>query len=215
MLGWMVTRRTVAGIQKVSIAARGISEGDLNVRVSAANELEEVQTLADTFDAMAGRIQSLIHHMREMTDNISHDLRSPLGRIRLLSESLLHKQADVAEMQENVVHTITECDRLIQMINLSLDVAEAEAGMLTLKTSEIDLSELIQETSDFYEPAIELKQISLARNIESRCHVMADGNSLQRRIHRSLGQGQRRRNSGRIAGPRVRSFLPSRHQSRR
>ncbi|NND91968.1 MAG: HAMP domain-containing protein [Granulosicoccus sp.] len=186
VLGWAVTRRTVAGIEKVGIAARGISEGDLNVRVNADNELEEVQTLADTFDAMAGRIQTLIHHMREMTDNISHDLRSPLGRIRLLSESLLHKHADVGEMQENVVHTITECDRLIQMINLSLDVAEAEAGMLTLQTSEIDLSALIQETCDFYEPAIELKQISLTRNIEPRCYIMADGNSLQRLLSNLL-----------------------------
>lgn len=186
LLVWLVTRRTVSGIHKVSIAARGITKGELGVRVDASGELEEVQTLADTFDAMANRIQSLIHHMREMTDNISHDLRSPLGRIRLLSESMLHSNARPSDLQDNAQDTINECDRLIEMINLSLDVAEAEAGMLTLAPSNIDISYLISETCEFFTPAADFKQIVLQHHIQPGCHILADTNSLQRLLSNLL-----------------------------
>lgn len=186
LLVWLVTRRTVSGIHKVSMAASNITAGDLGVRVDAVGELQEVQTLADTFDAMASRIQSLIHHMREMTDNISHDLRSPLGRIRLLSESMLHKDARANELKSNAQDTIKECDRLIEMINLSLDVAEAEAGMLTLSTRHIDISHLTRETCEFFTPAADLKKISLRHHIEPGCYVLADSTSLQRLLSNLL-----------------------------
>ena len=180
LLVWLVTRRTVSGIRRVSEAANGISQGNLDVRVNTYGQLDEVQTLADTFDAMAARIQNLIHHMREMTDNIAHDLRSPLGRIRLTAESLLQKHDDAAEVREAVTHTVAECDRLIQMIDLSLDVAEAEAGVLTLDMRPVNLTELTLDTCDFFEPAIELKRISFRRSIDASCRVMGDSNSLQR-----------------------------------
>ncbi|MGQ7848434.1 ATP-binding protein [Granulosicoccus sp. 3-233] len=186
LLVWLVTRRTVSGIHRVSVAAKGFSKGDLDSRANLQGQLEEVQSLADTFDAMAGRLQALIHHMREMTDNIAHDLRSPLGRIRLISESLLHKPPDSRQIAESVDHTVSECDRLIRMIDLSLDVAEAEAGVLTLHTQTLDLSDLCRDACDFFEPAMELKQIALLRSIERACHVKADSNSLQRLLSNLL-----------------------------
>lgn len=180
LLVWFVTRRTVSGIRMVSNAAHSIAAGNLDTRVKAHDQLEEVQTLADTFDGMANRIQSLVRQLREMTDNIAHDLRSPLGRIRLLSESVLHKEGGLQEYKENAESTIAECDRLIQMINVSLDVSEAEAGVLEFPRNNIDLSEVVNDACDFFEAVAEQKNISLKRNLPGYCPVNADRTSLQR-----------------------------------
>ena len=83
----------------------GIASGQMGMRVNAQDEVEEVQILADSFDTMAERVQCLVSHMQEMTDNIAHDLRSPLGRMRLMSESLLNRHSNVEQLQENAENT--------------------------------------------------------------------------------------------------------------
>ena len=81
-IGWMIARKAVSGIEKVSRAAKAIEQGHLDHRVSVGVQGDEIQTLADTFNAMATRIKHVINEMREMTDNIAHDLRTLLEFVR-------------------------------------------------------------------------------------------------------------------------------------
>ncbi len=182
VLVWFVTRRAVQGIEAVSRAAIDIKCGDLTRRVAVHNQIDEVQTLADTFDAMAERIQKLIKNMREMTDNIAHDLRSPLGRVRVLSESVLGKNTTNAEFRYAAENTINECNRLINMINISLDVAETEAGVACIPRERLDFSNIVDDACDLFEPLAEQKHLTLKYELDTDCQITGDKNSLQRML---------------------------------
>lgn len=177
-----VTRRAISGIHAVSLAASDIKSGNLDRRVRARHQVVEVQTLADTFDAMADRIQGLIRNMREMTDNIAHDLRSPLGRVRLLSESIVTSSTSDPTSKKTANETIAECDRLINMINLSLDVAETEAGVSGHQRTRLDLTTMVEDACELFEAAAEQNEIELNRNLSPGCAIDGDLNSLQRMI---------------------------------
>ncbi len=182
ILVWYLTRRAVRGIEAVSRAASDIKRGDLARRVGVHNQLNEVQTLADTFDAMAERIQTLIKNMREMTDNMAHDLRSPLGRVRVLSESILRPDTSKEESQQIAESTINECDRLIKMINTSLDVAEAEAGIACMQKERLKFCNIVDDTCDLFEPVIEQKNIHMQIELKKDCQIQGDKSSLQRML---------------------------------
>ena len=185
LLVWYLTRRTSIGIRRVSAVANHFATGNLDSRVSAVGEVDEIQVLADTFDSMANRIQLLIRSTREMTDNIAHDIRSPLGRIRLLAESLINDSSMGAANSEIDKHeaahaTIAECDRLIAMINTSLDVSETEAGVSVESLMDIDFSELVSDVFDFFYAAAEEKTLQMIIHAEPGLRVFGNRSGLQR-----------------------------------
>jgi len=182
LLVWLLTRQSIAGIKSVSDAATEIMAGNLDRRVNAHKQVSEVQTLADTFDAMAERIQGLIHNMREMTDNIAHDLRSPLGRIRLLSELIVNLPRAQEPYRSTAENTIAECDRLIKMIDTSLDVAETEAGVARSTLTHFDLVTLVQDACELFESVAEENKLVLAHNLQSSVQMLGDVNGIQRMV---------------------------------
>ncbi len=178
--GWVMARHALRGVEEVSRAAIDVAQGNLDRRVAVSHQGEEIQRLVDTFNAMAERLLALITGMRGMTDNIAHDLRSPLARIRAGAEQALTRAVSVEEHQRAAVNTLEECDRLLHMINTTLDVAETEAGVVQLRTSETDLSQITLDACELYEPLAEDKNISISREIESGCTVKGNTSYLQR-----------------------------------
>jgi methyl-accepting chemotaxis protein len=89
LVGWFIARRAVVGISEVNRISREIHHGDLKRRVAIRHWGKEVEVLAETFNAMIDRIDALVQDMRDLTDNVAHDLRSPLARIRAIAESSL------------------------------------------------------------------------------------------------------------------------------
>jgi signal transduction histidine kinase len=176
----MLTRRAVRGIRRVSDAATDISRGQLSRRVNAVGQVSEVQTLADTFDAMADRIQSLIRNMREMTDNIAHDLRSPLARIRILAETSMNQSTQMKNMKRIAENTIVECDRLTQMINTSLDVAETEAGVARVQHETLEIHAVIEDVCELYHPLADQNNIQFDYQLQGDCTLTGDATSIQR-----------------------------------
>ncbi len=187
IIGWFLTTRAVSGIKEVSEAAIDIEGGKLDRKAHIDNQYDEVQTLATTFNSMAERIRILITEMREMIDNIAHDLRSPLGRIRAYSESTLsNKSATSEDFKTAASDTLEECDRLINLINTTLDVAEAEAGVSHTQKQKIDLTKLVEDACDLFEPVAEQKNIDLSCKLDSDCKVIGEKSSLQRMISNIL-----------------------------
>ena len=139
MVSWVVAGRSVKGIKEVSRIASAIEKGNLQRRVSVLSQGSEISQLVDTFNAMLDRIWLLISEMKEMTDNIAHDLRSPLARIRMISESVLSNENTPQVFKTAASDTIEECDRLLQIINSSLDVAEAESGVLEAPKTQVNV----------------------------------------------------------------------------
>ena len=182
VVGWLMARRATQGIEEVSRAAVDIEHGKFDRRVSIKARDDEIQTLANTFNAMAERIRNLITEMREMIDNIAHDLRSPLARIRAISETALTSDGSISDYKSVAADTLDECDRLIKLINTTLDVAEAEAGVANTLKETINLSKLTADACELFEPVAEEKNIDLTYKLASDCHLTGNRQNLQRML---------------------------------
>ena len=179
-IGWFMARRALRGVQAITRTATEIAHGNLDRRVEVRAQGDELDALARTFNLMLDRIHALIIGMREMTDNLAHDLRSPLGRIRASAEMILTDNGSKAEAEAMVAATAEECDRLLEMINTTLDIAEAESGAALLKLVEFDLVELVGDAVELFQPLAEDKQVTIAVDLPDACRIRGDRQRLQR-----------------------------------
>jgi len=95
LVGWLTARKAMSGVQKVTRTATGIGKGELSRRVSLGKEGVEIEELAFAFNEMLERIETLVRELKEVTDNVAHDLRSPLTRIRGIAETTLTGKQDI------------------------------------------------------------------------------------------------------------------------
>jgi heavy metal sensor kinase len=181
-LGWFMARRALMGVEKVTQTAINISCGEFSSRVPITGKGEEIDRLAITFNNMLEHIQELIKGMKEMTDNIAHDLRSPLTRIRGIAETTLMTARDTADYELMTGSIIEECDRLLSIINTMLDISEAEAGVSKLDMTEINISKLVRDACDLFQPIAEDRDICLTPILKTEISVCADKQKLQRVI---------------------------------
>ncbi|MBN1627402.1 MAG: HAMP domain-containing histidine kinase, partial [Deltaproteobacteria bacterium] len=165
---------------KVTQTAIQISNGDYNSRVPILGKGEEIDRLAMTFNNMLERIQSLIHGMREMTDNIAHDLRSPITRIRGIAETTMITAKCNSDYELMIGSVIEECDQLLDTIKMMLDISEAEAGISKLNKSEINCSILLKKSCELFKPIIDDKGIKMVMDLREDVNVYADNKKLQR-----------------------------------
>ena len=164
LIGWLLARRATMDMQAVTETAEEISNGAYDRRVQIKGHLKEIERLGATFNQMLDRIQSLLKSMKEINDNIAHDLRSPLARIRGIAEMNLLKEKNLDDYKDMAASTIEECDTLIEMINTMLDITEAEAGVNGETDEEFELVELIREACELFRPIAEAKKIDLKTN---------------------------------------------------
>jgi len=178
---WLMAKTSLSGVQKVTDTAIDISNGALDERVSLTDQGLEIDRLAETFNSMLDKIQLLIRGMREMNDNIAHDLKSPLARIRGIAETTLTGSHDEAQYQQLAGSTIEECDRLLHLINTMLDLAETEAG-LAASMEVVNLTELIDDACELYQAVAVQSDIELGSKVDQ--DLIIDGNKqfLQRLI---------------------------------
>ncbi len=182
LIGWFMARRALRGVEAVTRTAREISQGALHQRVPLQSQGDEINELAATFNAMVDRIQTLIAGMREVTDNIAHDLRSPVTRIRGIAEMALTPRATAGEFAAMTANTIEECDRLLEMINTMLDIAETEAGVAELRSEDVDLAALVRDACELFAPLAEDKGIVVVAETEPDVAVAGDRQRLQRMV---------------------------------
>ena len=168
-VGGFMARRAVSGVEAVTRTAQKITEGNLTERVPVKAMGDEIDQLAITFNQMLDRIETLLTEIKEMSDNIAHDLRSPITRIRGTAEVTLTTGKSLSEYEAMAANTIEECDRLLDMINTMLIISKAEAGVDKISREEIDLQSLIRDACALFEPMAEDKGIRL------RCHLAGVG----------------------------------------
>jgi heavy metal sensor kinase len=182
LLGWFMARRALSGVKKVTQTALVISQGAMEKRVPLTGRGDEIDQLSQTFNHMLERIQSLIAKIRQVTDNIAHDLKSPVTRIRGLAEVTLTTGRSLAEYRNMTASTVEECDRLLGMINAMLEISEFEAGVANMNISQVDISTLIEEACDLFQPLAEDKGLVIKTKIPAQCLLHGDKNKLQRAV---------------------------------
>jgi heavy metal sensor kinase len=178
-VGWFMARRAMSGVADVTRTARRISEGRLDERVPVTRSGEEIDQLAATFNLMIDRIQGLVADIREMTDNIAHDLKSPITRIRGQAELALTTGGPLEELAGTAIE---ESDRLLTMIDAMLFISRTEAGVTRPELKPLDLAALVRDACELFRSLAEDKRIRLAWSAPERLPLMADTPLVQRML---------------------------------
>jgi heavy metal sensor kinase len=185
-VGWFMARRAVSGVEAVTWTAQKISGGTLEERVPVKTRGDEIDQLAITFNQMLDRIQTLLTEIKEMSENIAHDLRSPITRIRGTAEVTLTTAKSLSEYESMAASTIEECDRLLDMINTMLMISKTESGVDKLSHEEINLQGLVREACELFEPTAEDKGVTLSCDVPVRSHLIGDTRMIQRMLSNLL-----------------------------
>ncbi|MCA9399550.1 MAG: HAMP domain-containing histidine kinase, partial [Candidatus Omnitrophica bacterium] len=161
-LAWMVANRAMKGVRRVTQTAKNIRHEGFHHRVQEGMEGTEIQELAVTFNNMLNRIESLIMELKDVTNNLAHDLRTPLTRIRGQAETALRVDQPNMKSYEEVIGTVVEeCDRLVQMINTTLEIAQIESGIDNVDHCAVDLVDIVQKGCNVFLPLAQDKEIQL------------------------------------------------------
>ena len=179
-IGRFMGKRALAHVEKVTHTAREISAGAYDRRVDVGRQYLEIRELAETFNRMLDEIQDLIRGMRELNDNVAHDLRSPLTRIRGAAEMALLKETSQEGFQEMAAGIIEECDNLIEIINTMLDITESEAGIMEISSQEFDVGKLASEACEIFRPMAEEKGVAVRMEVADGSMFTGDVGKLQR-----------------------------------
>lgn len=180
LAGWFLSRKALSGLEAVTRTALHIARGDLDQRAATGHDSAEVDRLAAAFNRMLDRISALLTGMREMSDNIAHDLKSPVTRIRGLAEITLTTGKTLDEYERMAADTVEECDRLLSMINAMLTISRTEAGVEPLQLEPFDLADRVRGICDLFQAMAEDRRIRLDCRGPDQCEFQGDARLLQR-----------------------------------
>lgn len=159
--GFFVSRRVLSRIDAMTGTAQTIMAGDLSGRLPVAGTGDELDRLADNVNAMLDRIEALMRGLKEVSDNIAHDLKTPLTRLRNRCEQALRSATGEASYRAALETTIAESDDLIRTFDALLMIARAESGQARENMTEFDASEIARDVGELYEPVADEKGIAL------------------------------------------------------
>lgn len=163
--GGITARRVLRRIDAIRDTSTKIMSGNLSERVPITSRNDEFDGLATNLNAMLDRIEQLLQGLKEVTDNVAHDLKTPLTRLRSKAESALRDTASEASREEALETVIVESDRLIKTFNALLMIARVEAGAPSGALSETNISDIVADVAELYGPVAEDEGIEVVTAI--------------------------------------------------
>lgn len=171
LLAWRATRP----LRAVSITARRILEtGDLAARVPTAGAAGELATLVSQLNTLLDKNAAHVRVLRETLDNLAHDLRTPLTRLRGTAELAMQDTGNPAEAQAALADCVNESDRVLHLLEVLLDISAAEAGALKLNRDQLDIRTLVERAADLYREVAEEKHIRIVVDQPAPAECQAD-----------------------------------------
>ncbi len=172
--GGVTARRVLKRIDTIRDTSTKIMSGNLSERVPITKRNDEFDGLATNLNAMLDRIEQLLQGLKEVTDNVAHDLKTPLTRLRNQAEAALRAGASDQTRQQALETTIAESDRLIQTFNALLMIARAEAGAPSGALTDVDVSAVVADVAELYGPVAEDEGIVIETAVTSGVHLRAN-----------------------------------------
>ena len=172
--GIFVSRRVLNRVEAMTATAQTIMAGDLSGRLSVTGSGDEFDRLALNLNGMLERIEALMHGLKEVTDNVAHDLKTPLTRLRNRCEAALRIVKTDADYRRVLEETIEESEGLIRTFDALLMIARAESGEVRDGMAEFDVADVARDVGELYEPLAEDKGLTL--QIETNEHATVRGN---------------------------------------
>ena len=167
LIGYFITKGMMQGVKRITQTVLYIGKGDLSRRVPKRQSGKEIDGLVQAFNDMLTRIETLVDEVQEVSNNIAHDLRSPITRIRGIAETTLSGPQELDDYRAMTGQIIEECDRLVGIINTLLEIAEADAGVLPVSGQAVDLRRIVTDAYELFSPLFEDKKITFT-------HTLAD-----------------------------------------
>jgi len=169
--GVFVARRVLRRIDAMTGTTQRIMAGDLSGRLRVGRSGDELDRLAENLNAMLERIEALMVGLKEVSDNIAHDLKTPLTRLRNRAEEALARSGSEGEYRSALERTIEESDGLIRTFNALLMIARAESGQARGNMDDFDAADVANGIQELYEPLAEDDGMTLrVKTVPTRLH---------------------------------------------
>ena len=180
--GIFLSMRALSPLKNIINTVKAINDGKMTSRVNIKDTGDELDDLAHLFNEMLDKINRLINEMEESLDNVSHDLRTPLTRLRIISEDALSKWPDTDVSRKSHIDVIEESERIIKMLNTIMDISEADAGVMLLKLETLSLANLVAPIYELYLIVAEEKNLAITNKITPDLFILADHERISQAI---------------------------------
>ena len=179
---WVLTGRFIRGITRTTLAMHKIRSGNYGYRVRTLHsEDKEIRELVQTFNDMNEKTENLLQELKMVTDNVAHDLRTPLTRISGIIELLLTDRNLPDHVQTDCVSIAEEVNRLKNVVTTIMDISRTNSRPGEIRKEQIDFVAFLRDFCEFFEPVFEEKNLKLYLSLpDNSRYIYADKNLLQR-----------------------------------
>ena len=177
--GTLLSLRSLSPLRTMISTVQMIQDGKLESRVPTRNTGDELDQLAKLFNGMLEQIEKLIHGMRSSLDAVAHDLRTPITRLRVVAETALQSEPNTEKYQEALADCLEESERIDKLLNVLMDISEAETGSMKLTLQSILVPALIEDSVELYRYVAEGKDIQITTQVPADLTFRADWNRLR------------------------------------
>ena len=180
--GAYLANRTLRPIRHIIQTVQSIETGDMEARVPQTHTGDELDELARLFNEMLDRIHTLIAGMKGSLDNVAHDLRTPMTRLRNISETALQANIDGKLCREALADCIEESDRVLNMLATMMDISEAETGVLKLDQNLVHITHMLDRIVDIYQYVAEEEGIEIKTDFAEELYAALDQNRMSQAV---------------------------------